>query len=201
MRSQIDESRIDNLSGFLEFARAALRKYKVEEGIDICCDTERPFHDLEFLVRDWAHFGSGMSMAECDAQASTHGKKFFDHPRSGSSAELVNSVFESVRISCLPHPGIRFLNEGSLADLDQDFVRFVDSYVRRVTAVTKPLVLFGNDVTPPMFCSLVENFAGSFHTAAPDALSFYQAMKLSTELLAKEKIVNTYRKRMGHIWG
>ncbi|EER17105.1 atlastin, putative [Perkinsus marinus ATCC 50983] len=195
---QIQEDKVENLHFFMEVASAALR-VSGDEG----AQRGKPFQCLEFLVRDWANFDDDMSVKDCLAQMKEHLNQHMDEHRvrDDSTAVALNKMFESVSCFCLPHPGLRIQKKGwsgRLADIDHDFIRFLDLYVRSV--FTDPHLhaktILGKPLSPQTFGPVVKAFVEAFANAVPAAATFTQAMARSSNLLGKEQAINTYKSDM-----
>lgn len=201
IKQQIDEARVENLAYFVEFARSALRAQVVLQKSDIVsAEVDSPFQCLDFLIRDWQNYRPDWSMEQCSKQVCMHLNKFIDpnSPSIGSTAKSLQEMFRTISATALPHPGL-FLardEDWSVRQLDSDFVRFVDRYVEDVFAKLEPKRIFGNEVTPITFCLIVRQFVKGFQTAAPDATSFVEAMKNSTVLMVREKVMRSYEHAM-----
>ncbi|KAF4665462.1 Alkyltransferase-like protein 1 [Perkinsus olseni] len=195
---QIQEDKVENLHFFMEVASAALRvsgDENAQEG--------KPFQCLEFLVRDWANFDDDMSIKDCVAQMKEHLDQHMDEHRvrDDSTAVALNKMFESVSCFCLPHPGLKIQKKGwsgRLGDIDPDFIRFLDLYVRSV--FTDPHLhaksILGKTLSPQTFGPVVNAFVEAFANAVPAAATFTQAMARSSNLLGKEQAINTYKSDM-----
>lgn len=204
---QVQEDKVDNLGFFAGFARAALSKSAgAEQAVDgqrfSQEDVDRPFQSLDFLVRDWRHFRPEGSLEQCRQQMQLHIGKFIDPAkvRESSTAEALNSMFKNIACFCLPHPGLIIEKEawsGNVNDLDQDFVRFADTYIREVfsTALEVKVVL-GSELSTLSFPHVLQKFVTAFQDTAPHAMSFTEAMTCSTSLLAREQAMSMYRKTM-----
>ncbi|KAF4670320.1 Alkyltransferase-like protein 1 [Perkinsus chesapeaki] len=195
---QIQEDKVENLHFFMEVASAALRVSGDKNG-----EQGKPFQCLEFLVRDWANFDDDMTVRECVAQMNEHLAQHMDEHRvrEDSTAVALNKMFESVSCFCLPHPGLMIQKKGwsgKLADIDPDFIRFLDFYVRSV--FTDPHLhaksILGKDLSPQTFGPVVNAFVEAFANAVPAAATFTQAMARSSNLLGKEQAINEYKSDM-----
>mmetsp|Transcript_24566 Transcript_24566/g.70082 ORF Transcript_24566/g.70082 Transcript_24566/m.70082 type:complete len:594 (+) Transcript_24566:85-1866(+) len=199
---QIQEDKVENLAYFMTFAQAALRKAMQGCSEQQQGEIEKPFQSLDFLVRDWSNFDDSWTTAECKDQMAKHLDKHLNPERvvENGTAEALQKMFARVSCFCLPEPGKKIRNvawTGKVTDIDRDFVRFIDDYVRDVFTVgLAPKKLLGADLSTETFPVLLRNFVRAFHDAAPAAMSFTQAMASATTLLAKEKALNTYIARM-----
>jgi atlastin len=203
---QVQEDKVENLAFFMRFAQAALAKAAANQaqgGPKLSAESvSRPFQSLDFLVRDWKYFKPDWSFDQCRKQMKEHIDKFIDPERvvENSTAEALNSMFKHISCFCMPHPGFTIESEdwdGSLSDLDQDFVRCLDTYVREVfTTALDVKVILGQELSTLTFPIILRQFVAAFHDSAPQALSFNQAMTQASALLAKEQAMTIYTKAM-----
>jgi len=202
VKQQIDEARVENLAYFMEFARSALRAQAENENVGLEKEElERPFQQLEFLIRDWQNYKGSATMEECRIMATNHMNKFMNvNSKSiGATAETLQNMFRGIDVNCLPHPGLFIQREDnwSLRQLESDFVRHLDHYVTGVfKGKLEPVKILGNELTPLTFCMVVQQFVHGFQDAAPEATTFCEAMRVSTVLLVKESIMADYEKKM-----
>jgi len=203
---QIQEDKVENLAYFMRFAQAALRKAASEmesSGQTVPHDAvEQPFQYLDFLVRDWRHFRKEWTMNECKDQMEQHLSKHLNPKRAqpDSTPEALKSMFERISCTCLPHPGFAIEQEtwqGNVNDISNDFIRFIDHYVRDVfTDGMRTKKILGSELSTITFPLVLQDFVNAFHEAAPVAMSFTQAMTNCTVLLAKEQAMKSYQKKM-----
>mmetsp|Transcript_80005 Transcript_80005/g.232288 ORF Transcript_80005/g.232288 Transcript_80005/m.232288 type:complete len:592 (+) Transcript_80005:106-1881(+) len=198
---QIQEDKVENLAYFMTFAQAALRK-----AMQGCSkqpgDIEKPFQSLDFLVRDWANFEDDWTMEQCKEQMNKHLDKHVNPDKvvENGTAESLQRMFDRIGCHCLPHPGLKIQKaawSGTVTDIDRDFIRFIDDYVREVFTVgLTPKKILGSDLSTETFPLVLRTFVQAFHDAAPAAMSFTQAMTSATVLLAKEKALKSYTMKM-----
>jgi atlastin len=206
---QISEVYIDNLVFFMQFAQAALRKSAAEmeaQGQKVDKETvERPFMSLDFLVRDWKYFKDSATVDECKQSMADHlerhlkTKKLTDEDKDSGRKALVR-MFKRIQCRCMPHPGFKIEKDtwsGAIRDIDQDFARFLDMYVREVFSdglSTKEIL--GSEMSTLTFPMILKDFVKAFENASPVAMSFCQAMTNCTVLMAKEQAMKSYQKKM-----
>jgi len=208
---QIQEDTIENLAYFMRFAQAALRKaanacssscLSSQQETDLKTEAERPFQSLDFLVRDWPHFEDNWSVDQCRAQMDLHLDRHLNPQQvtESDAVEALRRMFAKIKCFCLPHPGLKIQStawEGSVTDIDGDFVRFCDRYIHEVfTADVKVKTILGSELTIVTFPLLLRTFVQAFQEAAPAAMSFTQAMTTATVLLAKERALKSYTDQM-----
>jgi atlastin len=207
----ISEDKVENLTYFMQFAQTAIQK----AGADMLSSTsdphkqqalkaeiDQPFQALDFLCRDWRHFKKDFTVQQCKDQMAEHQAKFLDPAKvkEKTTAEVLNKMFGRIGCFCLPHPGFTIQEEdwtGAVEDIDKDFVRMTDVYVREVfNADLHAKKILGNELTPLTFGLVLEQFVSSFHDAAPAACSFTQAMQESTKLMAREQALKSFQRKM-----
>lgn len=199
---QVQEDKVENLAFFMRFAQAALSKAASEHSSVSKEELDRPFQALDFLVRDWKYFRPEWNLEQCREQMQQHIDKFLNPAKvvENSTAEALNAMFKHISCFCMPHPGFAIEREtwsGNVKDIDQDFVRFADTYIREVfTEGLDVKVILGQELSTLTFPIILRNFVGAFHDAAPQAMSFTQAMTSATVLLAREQSMKLYTKKM-----
>jgi len=202
---QIQRDRVENLAYFMRFAQAALRASDaagVQTG-----DLDRPFQSLDFLVRDWANFEDEWSVEQCRAQMREHLDRHLNPNRvtEGTTAEALYSMFGQINCFCLPHPGTKIQKSawtGQISDIDVDFLRFVDIYIRETFSQgLQPKTVLGAELTTNTFPHVLRHFVVAFHNAAPSAVPFCQAMTNFMVLAAKNSAMTTYSDRMDVAFG
>lgn len=196
---QIQEDKVENLAYFMRFAQAALRS-AARDGNG--ASERKPFQSLDFLVRDWANFEDDWSVARCKEQMNEHLEKHLDPKKvvENSTPEALHSMFERINCFCLPHPGTQIQKakwSGAVKDIDLDFIRFVDEYLQDVFSTGCDVkTILGAELSTETFPYVLKNFVKAFQDATPVAMSFTEAMTNATVLLAKEKFMKLYTKKM-----
>ncbi|CAE7717138.1 ATL2 [Symbiodinium sp. CCMP2592] len=203
---QIQEDKVENLAYFMRFAQAELNKAASEmerEGKPLSREEiDRPFQSLDFLVRDWRHFRDDWTVEQCMEQMQQHLSRHVNPQKmvENSTAEALHAMFKRLQCFCLPHPGLIIEKDtwtGKVADINRDFIRFMDLYVRDVfTTGLSTKNILGSELSTMSFPHVLRNFVDAFHDAAPAAMSFTQAMTNCTVLLAKEAAMKSFIKKM-----
>jgi len=208
---QIQEDKVENLAYFMRFAQAAIRKAAADlKGSNTEqsfgeADVERPFQTLDFLVRDWRHFRENWDVDQCKTQMAEHFAKHVNPKKTvqNETVEALHSMFHRIGCFCLPHPGLTIEREtwtGNVNDISEDFIRFIDLYVRDVfTEGLDTKRILGAELSTITFPMVLRDFVQAFEGAAPAAMSFTQAMTSATVLLAKEQAMKSYAKKMDDI--
>eukprot|EP00929_Paragymnodinium_shiwhaense_P114657 TRINITY_DN83120_c0_g1_i1.p1 TRINITY_DN83120_c0_g1~~TRINITY_DN83120_c0_g1_i1.p1 ORF type:complete len:593 (-),score=195.31 TRINITY_DN83120_c0_g1_i1:352-2130(-) len=193
---QIQEDKVECLAYFMFVAESALKKGQSAD------NKEAAFQHLDFLIRDWRNYRDADSIAKCREMMNEHLAKHTDPDRlrQKDTATALRAMFQNLGCFGLPHPGRKIEKEswtGDVKDLERDFVRFVDIYIREVfTTNLKTKKILGTELTTLTFPYILKEFVAAFKDAAPCAMTFTQAITVSSSLLSREKAINLYRKRM-----
>jgi len=206
INQQIQEDKVENLAYFMRFAQAAIRKAaaEMERGNNKLKseEIEKPFQSLDFLVRDWRNFRDDWTVQQCVDQMGQHFARHVNPEKlvESSTAEALHSMFSRLKCFCMPHPGFAIEKDtwtGKVTDIQRDFIRFADLYVREVFSTDlHPKTILGSELSTMSFPMVLRDFVTAFHDAAPAAMSFTQAMQNCTVLLAKEQAMKHYTKKM-----
>eukprot|EP00746_Dinoflagellata_sp_MGD_P009061 gnl/MRDRNA2_/MRDRNA2_118272_c0_seq1.p1 gnl/MRDRNA2_/MRDRNA2_118272_c0~~gnl/MRDRNA2_/MRDRNA2_118272_c0_seq1.p1 ORF type:complete len:612 (+),score=165.12 gnl/MRDRNA2_/MRDRNA2_118272_c0_seq1:92-1927(+) len=204
---QIQEDKVENLSFFMHFAQACLHKgaaAKAGESADAedLAACPKCFQCLDFLVRDWSNFEDEWSVDECLQQMKEHLDTHLNPEQvvEKDTVEALNGMFETIGTWLLPHPGLAIENKkwtGAVKDISPDFLRFADMYLPQIfNKGLTPKAILGQVMTPKTFAPVFRSFTAAFKDAAPQTMSFTQAMAQSTSLLAKEQAMRNYNIKM-----
>jgi len=205
INKQIQEDHVKNLVYFMENARAAIRKAagpgaKSEE-VDRC------FQALGFLVRDCPLLYNKMNMDECSQKMKdvlakqTNPENLAEE--AAKNATTLQSMFQDIGCFCMPRPGDAVEQddyEGKIEELSNDFVRFLDHYMRDIFQTNLPAkTILGNPVTPLTFDKVVKEYAACFKNAAPDYELFANAQQKVSQMCAQEKVIEAFQANMNTI--
>lgn len=191
---QIQEDTLDNLHYFMECAGSCLRILETDKG-------ESPesavFQNLQFLVRDWANFEEGWSMARCEQQMGEHLKQHLDNARDPSTPQALRDMFRTVSCWMLPHPGL-IVNKttwtGDIHDLDDEFITSLDVYVQRLFSRSLlPKSILGKPLSASTFVDVVATLANAFTGLIPEGINLATALARTTNLISKEQSLQQYR--------
>jgi hypothetical protein len=120
--------------------------------------------------------------------------------RENDAVVALNSMFRKINCFCLPHPGFQCQDEGwngRYTDLSPNFVRFVDLYFREVFhGSLSSKTVSSIELTPLSFDLMIKGFMTAFKDAAPNAVTFMQAIQNNSTLMAKEKAMKSYGVKM-----
>jgi len=145
-----------------------------------------PFQYLQRVVRDWANFddetwedaetrknygvlaeptGERWSVGECEAQMKLHlDQHFGDEVKERESVDTLKEMYGSVSCWLFPSPGLKVAEskkrkwDGSLGEIDEDFLRFVDIFCKDLFNNDKMLTqkVLGEDLSVNSFVSVFE---------------------------------------------
>ena len=192
---QLQEDKIESLHYFMECAGSCVR---LLEG-DRAAETKL-FQRLEFLVRDWPHFEADWSVERCEAQMAEHLRQHFDNARDKATPEAIRSMFENVSCWMLPHPGLKINKvgwDGRIADLNEDFLKFLDEYVKRVfSRRLKARTILGKPLTSSTFVPVIKAFVEAFVDLVPKGANLATAIARSSNLMSKEEAISLFKVEM-----
>lgn len=202
VHKQVQENYVDNLTYFMRFAQSAIQKASADMKEDNTqpIDVDRPFQNLDFLVRDWSNYKKDFTTQQCRDQCKEHISRHVNAEREESTGALLANMFQNVGCSCLPHPGHEIEDEdwdGDLSVVNTDFLRMADFFIRDVfqTHLSAKQIL-GADLSPLTFPLIVKDFVRAFQDAAPSAMTFTQAITNSTVLMSKEQSMKSFTTKM-----
>jgi atlastin len=198
---QLQEDKIESLHYFMECANSCVRYLTAEQE---SADDEKTsivaptiFQHLQFLVRDWPNYEAGWDIQQCRTQMAAHLSQHMDSAREGSTPESLKKMFEEISCFMLPHPGLQISKvgwNGSISDLDPEFIRFLDVYVRDVFGEKlNERVVLGSPLSPTSFVDVIDTFVGAFKGLVPKGDNLANAIAKSTNLLSKEKAISDFK--------
>jgi len=189
-------------------------------------NSEKPFQYLQLVVRDWANFddetwedaetrqkfgvsglpgGERWSEADCRAQMRLHlAQHFGEDVRERESVDTLKEMFGSISAYLLPNPGLKVAEskkrkwDGSLADIDEDFLRFVQNLCKDLFAdgavITQKVL--GSELFVDSFVEVVETLAQAFSGMEVSQLSMVEAIGKAKNLVSKDEAERSYKKYM-----
>lgn len=190
---QIQEDKIESLHYFMECASSCMRflNPEGEPETDLAL-----FQRLEFLVRDWPNFEPGWSLDECKAQMAAHLSQHLDGAKDSTTPEALKKMFSKITCWMLPHPGLKINKAkwtGDIADLDLEFIKFLNQYVSSTFANIVPREIFSKPLTPSSFADVMEMFTLAFQNLVPKGANLAIAIANSSNLMSKEKALNDFK--------
>jgi atlastin len=190
---QLQEDAIENLHYFMECAGSCVRYLQQDDSET----NPAVFQNLQFLVRDWANFGPDWSIEMCEDQMRAHLAQHLDAARDSATPKALKTMFSDISIWSLPHPGLHVNRpswNGRISDLEPDFVRLLDAYVKRVfSSSLQNRIILGKSLTPSTFVDVVATFVEAFADLVPKGANLATALAKTTNLLSKEQCITDYR--------
>ena len=106
---------------------------------DLFLDEIKPFQHVKFIVRNWDNFYDCWDVKQCEAQMQAQ-KDLHLGPRMTDQEMYndLNRLFHEMSVFMIPQPGdevrrsIQMGWNGALADINKDFIRFVDILCNQV---------------------------------------------------------------------
>jgi len=184
-----------------------------------------PFQFLQLVVRDWPCFddetwddssnrqqynvpavsGERWSVTHCRKQMEWHFKQHFgEEVKDRESVDTLNEMFNTISCYLLPSPGMKVCEsrkrkwDGNLTDVDEDFTRFIDVFVKEevFNEPVKVNQVLGGDLSPDSFVTVVETLVEAFSGMEVSALSMVDAISKAKNLVAKDESEKEYKKTM-----
>jgi len=203
---QIQEDTLQQLHFFTEFSLCALREFQAGSPESPSNDG-RPFQNLEFLVRDWAHFDDNWSINRCiEEMQYVLEDSLTVNVRDAGTREQIRMMFDNIGCFLLPHPGTHMTKpnwKGDLSMLEPSFLKLLNVYCHHVldeNLTTKKI--FGFPVTAESLGHYIRAFTAAFIDGqVPTAMTLVEAMTSTTNLVAREKAHKRYKLTMEEICG
>ena len=197
---QIQEDKIESLHYFMECAMSCMRFLATDSEETKSTNSNHLFQELQFLVRDWANFEPTWSLGECEKQMRAHLAQHLDTARDSTTPDALKSMFDKIGCWMLPHPGLKINKTnwtGDIADLDPEFIKFLDVYVRRTfgTGLGDRKIL-GKPLTPSSFADVMEMFTLAFQNLVPKGANLALAIANSSNLMSKEKAISDFKRQI-----
>ncbi len=192
---QVQEDKIESLHYFMECAGSCVRLLEGDK-----TEGTKLFQRLEFLVRDWPNYEPEWSLERCQEQMNEHLRQHFDNARDKTTPDAIRSMFEDVSCWMLPHPGLKINKvgwDGRIADLGDDFVRFLDEYVKRVFGDRlKARTILGKPLTATTFTPVIKTFVEAFADLVPKGANLATAIARSSNLMSKDEAISLFKTEM-----
>lgn len=178
------------------------------------------------VVRDWANFddetwedaenrskfgvaavpgGERWSEADCRAQMRLHWAQHFgDEVRERESVDTLTQLFGQLSAFLLPNPGLKVAEskkrrwDGSLTDIDEDFLRFVESLCNDLFSDSSVITqkVLGSELCVDSFVDVVETLTAAFSGMEVSQLSMVEAIGKAKNLVSKDEAEKSYKKYM-----
>lgn len=202
---QIQEDTLQQLHFFTEFSLCALREYRASRSASSPSASEdggRPFQQLDFLVRDWAHFDENWSLNRCiEEMDHVLEDSLVVNVRDAGTREQIRAMFDKISCFLLPHPGTDMTKpnyDGDLSIVEPGFIKLLSVYCHHVLDEgIHAKKVQGQLVSATMLGHYIRAFAKCFIDGqVPEALTLVEAMSSTTNLCAREKATKQYRAKM-----
>lgn len=149
--------------------------------------------------------GERWTIDECKAQMRQHlDQHFGSEIRERESVDTLSDMFGSVSAFLLPNPGLKVAEskkrkwDGTLEDIDEDFLRFVDTFCRELfsndTVLTQKVL--GSEMSVDGFADVFETLSQAFSGMEVSQLSMVEAIGKAKNLVSKDEAEKTYKKFM-----
>lgn len=197
---QLQEDTVEDLCVSLELLRMRCRQYGVE-----CFDGDTGTGELSFLIRDWAHGPppeDGEHPAAGELLATQEKQIVTNFVKKTISGRQLGSFFSDTDCWVLPHPGPidRPSWGGHSADVAPDFVQRCETLFQHLAGKARPLAHARHEVPAADFAPELRRWvsilAAEQACPGPDSMSYTDAMRSSSALLAMERARSCYRVRM-----
>ncbi|CAD7930941.1 unnamed protein product [Amoebophrya sp. A25] len=222
IQGRIGSDTVEHMHYFAEMAVAASRQGQApgEKKAD------QPFQYLEMVVRDWPSFDDetwdddGLcktygvrkkpedrwSVDLCEKQMQWHlDQHFGPDVKDRESIDTLYEMFGEVKSWLYPAPGLKVSEskkrrwDGTLEEIDEDFVRFVDLHCRRTFGDIRTQRVFGVDLSPDTFADVVETLVGAFQGMEVSQMSMVEAIGKAKNLVSKDEASKVYKKDMDKV--
>ena len=197
---QLQEDKIESLHYFLECAGSCMRFLSPDKA-----NEPKLFQHLEFLIRDWPNYEPTWDMSRCERQMKEHLAQHIESARDESTPAAIKAMFEKVTCWMLPHPGLEINKvgwNGNLKDLDPEFIRFLDAYVKRTFGPDlEERCVLGKPLTASTFVQVTESFVEAFKDLVPKGANLATAIAKSSNLMSKEQAISGFKGSVERVIG
>lgn len=198
----IGEDALQQLSLFTEYARAAMANSQEKEG-------EKPFQQIEFLVRDWQHFEEEEDCEEMAREMDRVLEKVMATREAKDlqeTREQITMCFEKITCYGLVHPGFPVTKKsyaGEINKIEPLFLELLDKYCPRVFDNLAPKKIHGRELTGEELASFIESYAELFSSGAsfPEASTMLEATAGANNTNATNLAIKAYKERMDKVAG
>lgn len=213
---RIQEDNLQHLALFAEYAKTAVasdvnKKDESDEAL-------KPFQRMEFLVRDWQHFGDDEDDEDADGNYNYLAmeksmEKYLQTVIAERSAkdlkdtrEQIVSCFEEISCYGLCHPGFAVTKKkykGDVSEIEDLFLHMLDRYCSRVFANAQPKKIHGHELNAAEFGAYVAAYAQLFQSGAkfPEAATLLEATATTNNTNAIQLALNIYQEEMDRVAG
>mmetsp|Transcript_13041 Transcript_13041/g.19909 ORF Transcript_13041/g.19909 Transcript_13041/m.19909 type:complete len:564 (+) Transcript_13041:131-1822(+) len=207
---RIQEDNLQQLALFSEYARMAMTSHGTDESEPIG-KNNRPFQQIEFLVRDWQNFEEEEDFEKMQEEMEEYLQKVIAEREATDlkeTREQIVSCFEKITCYGLVHPGPAVTKKkyaGDIKSVDPTFVELLDRYCRRIfnPETLVPKIIHGRELTSVELSSYFKAYADLFTTGAtfPEAGTLLNATAQANNTNAVTLSLEDYKQKMNRIAG
>lgn len=207
---RIQEDNLQQLALFSEYARMAMTTHNDSEEESLS-HVDKPFQQVEFLVRDWQNFEEEEDLAEMEREMEEYLSGVIaerDAKDLQETREQILTCFESVTCYGLVHPGAAVTKKkysGDIKLMDPTFLSLVDRYCSKVFDVENltPKIIHGRELTAVELGSYIQAYAELFVTGAsfPEAATLLDATAKANNHNAVHLSITEYKDSMDRVAG
>lgn len=207
---RIQEDNLQQLALFSEYARMAMTTHNDTED-DYPTTIDKPFQQVEFLVRDWQNFEEEEDLAEMEKEMEEYLETVIaerDAKDLQETREQILTCFDNVTCYGLVHPGMTVTKKkysGDIKAMDPTFLNLIDRYCSKVFDVEKlaPKIIHGRELTAVELGSYIQAYAELFVTGAgfPKAATLLDATAKANNNNAVHMSTTEYKDQMDRIAG
>jgi atlastin len=207
---RIQEDNLQQLALFSEYARMAMSTHNDAEEESLT-SIDKPFQQIEFLVRDWQNFEEEDDLAEMEREMEEYLEKVVaerDAKDLQDTREQILTCFQTVSCYGLVHPGMEVTKKkysGDISAMDETFLKLVDRYCSKVFDVEKlsPKIIHGRELTAVELGSYIQAYAELFVTGAnfPEAATLLDATSKTNNNNAVQLGIMEYKDQMDRVAG
>lgn len=219
IQGRLGSDTLEHLHYFAEMAVSAIR----QGTFDGETRQDAPFQHLEFLVRDWSNFDdetfddakireqysvgpiNGLTRwteKHCEAQGRLHKDQHMGPDiKERNTVAMLEQMFQHIGLCLLPNPGLKVAESrkrkwnGDIVDIDEDFLRSVDSYCNQLFSSVNIQGILGQDLSPDTFPQVFEALIEAFKGLEVSKLSMVEAIGKAKNLVAKDESSKMYKKK------
>lgn len=207
---RIQEDNLQQLALFSEYARMAMMMDDEGED-DAVGEPDKPFQNVEFLVRDWQNFEEEEDVTLMEKEMEAYLETVIaerDAKDLKETREQILTCFEKVSAYGFVHPGMAVTKKkytGSVSAMDETFLILMDRYCQKVFDVEKiqPKIIHGRQLSAVELGSYVKAYANMFSSGAnfPEAATLLDATASANNTNAVHLSFAEYKQRMDRIAG
>ena len=207
---RIQEDNLQQLALFSEYARMAMTMDDNTEDTPIT-KSDKPFQNIEFLVRDWQNFEEDEDYALMEKEMDRYLETVMserDAKDLQETREQILTCFDKVSAYGLVHPGIAVTKKkysGDVSAMDEAFLNLLDRFCKKVFNVEniQPKIIHGRQLSAVEFGSYAKAYAAMFTSGAnfPEAATLLDATASANNTNAVHVSISEYKQKMDRVAG